>query len=83
MILDLVTNITISVIIIAILHTIYNYAIEVYTIKRNRDIGTIYNEKYLEILEELRKGDTGSDFLPTHEMNSVQDSLFDYVQTYA
>ena len=81
MMFDLVTNITMSIIVIAILHSFYNYIKDVYTTKRQRDIGRIHQEKFQDILEQLKKEDPIQEFLPTHDIEVLQNSLFDYVQT--
>jgi hypothetical protein len=69
-----------------ILHYLYNYLKATYTTKVERDVARFHHEKYQEILEELKKVETthpthANEFLPNKEVEELQSSLFEFVQT--
>jgi hypothetical protein len=86
---DLVANVFISLVIVVVLHSLYNYLKATYTTKVHRDVGRLHSDKYRAILEELkavRPSDQGpaarpdDDFLPNQEAEALQHSMMEFVQ---
>lgn len=87
--LDLLTNVFISLVIVIVLHSLYNYLKATYTTKMHRDVGRLHSDKYRAILEELkasapqRQGlghDQDDAFLPNQEAEALQHSMMEFVQ---
>ena len=92
MLFDLFTNIITSIIIVVLLHYLYTYLKDTYTTKVEKDVAKFHHEKYQEILEELKKppephiGNVTSPnidkgFLPNKDIEELQSSLLEFVQT--
>ena len=86
---DLLCNITISIVIVVILHYLYNYLKATYTTKKHRDVGRFHNDKYQAILQELKQREMNpqstnttmnASFLPNQDAEEMQNSLMEFVQ---
>jgi hypothetical protein len=68
-----------SIIIILGLHFGYNYLIEYFTIKKVKYLGRFENQKYQEILHEL-KNNNNNDFLSNFDKNEMEKELLDLIE---
>lgn len=68
-----------SIIIILGLHFGYNYLIDNYTIKKIKYLGRFENQKYQEILHEL-KNNNNNDFLSNFDKNEMEKELLDLIE---
>jgi hypothetical protein len=66
-----------SIIIILGLHFSYNYLIEYFTIKKVKYLGRFENQKYQEILLELKN--KNNDFLSNFDKSEMEKELLDLV----
>ena len=79
---DLITTIVISIVVVMILHYLYNNLKDQYTTKKHRDIGRFHNEIHQAILQELSQRDKHppNSFLPNEDAEEMQHSLMEFVQ---
>ena len=73
---DLLCNITISIVIVVILHYLYNYLKATYTTKKHRDVGRFHNDKYQAILQELKQREKAT----TQEVQVRMDEISNLVK---
>jgi len=66
----ILTRIIISILVLLVLHYAYNYLKDTLTVKKRKDLVSLHNEKYKEILEELREAKFES------EKDTTDDALF-------
>ena len=78
----------ISLLLLRFLHLFYNYLKNNYTTKKVKCLGKFENEKYLEILNELKnnkqknvKINNDEDYVSKEDKIRIEDSLFEYVKT--
>lgn len=78
----------ISLLSLRFLHLFYNYLKNNYTTKKVKCLGKFENEKYLEILNELKnkkqknvKIKNDEDYVSKEDKIRIEDSLFEYVKT--
>jgi hypothetical protein len=71
-----------SIIIILGLHFGYNYLIDNYTIKKIKYLGRFENQKYQEILQELKNKDekNDKDFFSNFDKNEMENDLLNLIK---
>lgn len=86
LIFNLVSYIIFSIVIMVSIHYVYNFLKDNFTIKKIRYLGKFQNEKYQEILNELKNQDTkdepvnNNDFVSSYDKEEMQESLLSYMQ---
>ena len=87
MLFDIVLYMVLSIIAILSFHLIYNYLKDNYSTKKVKYLGRFQNEKYKEILNELRNKhepeiiEEDQDYIPDFEERKLEQSLLNYVQS--
>ena len=83
MILDIIFCIFISILMIISLHSFYYYLKDNYTIKKIKYLGQFQNEKYQEIINELKNQSPKllSSYISMDEKETLKEYLFDYMKT--
>lgn len=71
-------RILLSLIVVYLLHSLYNYLKDTLTVRKTKDLVSLHKEKYQEILEELRQvKETASPYsIPPNTNIDQEDALF-------
>ena len=61
-VLNYIIQVVISIIVITLIHYLYNYFKETYTVKKTKDVYQFHQTKYNEIFETMKQGQEADDF---------------------